>query len=311
MGILVQNIEKVKEFISSGTFNYEILKPYIVKAERKFIVPVIGDTTYGAYTTTIPTTGNNLKVYDLLCEASSNLAFFKYLPLGAVQVTDAGIMTSKNDHSQNAQWWQVRDLQRSFLNSGFEALDEALKIMELNPDDFVAWTASENYTVFKELFATRTDVFQKWFNISSSRRTFIALRPYLLETNYQYFNTYLGDKTITLIKTSATDLLKNALNLLQASQVNYAVAKAAENGMFSLTESGLFLKTNELPGDKTKSLDPAEIRRLVSARQLSGDEFFKQLKKLLIDNTDIFVDFELPSAPTSISAHNTKSIVSF
>ena len=64
--------------------------------------------------------------------------------------------------------------------------DDALAIMEKNEAMFLKWKTSDGYTVFKELFVTNTDAFQRWFNINRSRRLFVALRPFLLEAQHQY-----------------------------------------------------------------------------------------------------------------------------
>ena len=63
-------------------------------------------------------------------EASANLSWFLYLPLAQVQISDSGIAVASGNNFKSAEWWHIRDLRRSFIDAGFQALDEAIIILE-------------------------------------------------------------------------------------------------------------------------------------------------------------------------------------
>lgn len=310
MATLLKNIEDVKKYVSvNENLQWDSVEPYIKQAERKYIKTLIGELLYDDYCATIPT-GTELKAYELLREAAANLAWFLYLPLANVQVTDSGISVTEGTNFKAAAWWQIRDLRRSFLEAGFEAIDEALKIMEANEADFSPWETTEGYTIFKELFVKRTDTFQRWFNINNSRKTFLALRPYLLETHHQYFTSLLNAETISAINTAIETPQKEVLDLLQAAQVNYAVVKAINSGAFDLSVAGLQPKLTELVNNKTATYDENQTFRIKQERQTAAEEYYKKAITIIEANSTDFPDYQTKTVAEFVKPKNTKSIVS-
>tara|TARA_R110002167_G_scaffold364968_1_gene588360 strand:+ start:15036 stop:16010 length:975 start_codon:yes stop_codon:yes gene_type:complete len=324
MATLIKTIDDLKKYVSvNKNLDLASVEPYIKQAERKYIVPLVGDTMYESYTGTAPADAIPVKVYELLREASSNLCWFLYLPLANVQVSDSGIAVSSGENHKAAEWWQVRDLRRSFIDAGFTALDEALKIMEANETAFSDWVGSDGYTVSKELFVKRTDTFNRWFNINNSRKTFIALRPYMLEVHHQYFTAKLNAETIALLihatkpeNTIALELASGTthyrtLDMLQAAQVNYTVAKAIQSGTFELTSNGIYEKIEEFPGYKAQPLGEKQLRRIHDERLTAGEEYYKKALKIIEANPSEFPDYETKATAAFVRPKNTGSIVGF
>jgi len=311
MAVLIKTIDALKQYVSvNKNLEFASVEPYIKQAERKYIKPLIGDLLYNDYATTEPT-GIELEAYNLFQEASANLAWFLYLPLANVQVSDSGISVAEGTNFKAAQWWQIRDLRRSFIEAGFNAIDEALKIMEANEVDFDPWSTTQGYTLFKELFVKRTDTFNRWFNINNSRKTFIALRPYLLETHHQYFTAVLNTNTQTAINAEAETTHKDVLEMLQASQVNYAVVKAIESGAFDLSINGLQPKLSELPNSKQNTYNETQINSIKLQRQNAAEAYFKKAITIIEANPSDFPDYEIKTVATFVNPKNTKSTVSF
>ena len=312
MATLLKTIDEVKKYVSvNKNISFESVEPYIKQAERDYISNLTGDVLYDAYAFGMPTDATEIKVYELFREASANLAWFLYLPLANVQVSDNGISVAQGNDYKAAEWWQVRDLRRSFIDNGFKAIDKALKIMEANEDKFSPWEATEGYTIFKELFVKQTDTFNRWFYISHSRRTFLALRSYMLETHHQYFTAKLNDATIATIQTGTAANHKKVLEFLQAAQTNYTVAKVIESGSFDLTASGIYMKMEEFPGYKTKTLEQEKLSQVKRERLVAGEEFYKKAIAVIEANPTDFTDYEIKAVAEFVKPKNTKSIVSF
>lgn len=316
MAVLIKTIDILKEHVAINVnTEYATVSPYIKQAERKYVKSITGSAMYTAITAeNYAPTANAKVVFELLQEAAANLAVFLYTPLANVQFSDNGIAVSQGEHHKSAEWWQVRDLRRSFLDAGFQALDEALKVMEANEGDFTAWVGTSGYTIFKELFVKRTDTFQRWFNISNSRRTFLAMRPYMLESHHQYFTSVLNTTTIEQIKTFSTEDLTTpeaqVLDHLQAAQVNYTVAKALHSGSFELTATGIYEKMDDFPGYKTKSVDETQLNNAKNDRLIAAEEHFKKAVKIIAANTAIFTAYETKDPAEYLQPKNTKSILS-
>lgn len=311
MATLVNNIENIREHVTTAfNFTWENIAPYVKQTERQYIKTTLGSTLYNIWLTTPPTSGNTLEVYNLLCEASANIALLKYVPIGAVYISDTGILTVSTATTKPADWRQVNDLKRSLLEIGNTAIDEAFKIMESNEADFTGWSTTEGYTVFKELIVPKTTDFNRYFSINNSRQTFLALRGYQLEAQNQIFN-WLDAETLALIKTANTTITKQALEYAQAAQVNHTVAKAAESSMFQFTATGLFTASNEMPYETKNKLDEPQILRLIKSRINTGDEFLKKLKTLITTNSSVFTSYTNPATTATVFVHNTSSIVAF
>ena len=247
---------------------------------------------------------------------------FLYVPIGNVEINDHGILIQSGSDTKSAEWWQIRDLRRSFLDNGLSAIDSALKIMEANESEFTEWKGSDSYTFFMELFVKRTDTFNRWFNISNSRRTFQALRPYMLEAHHQYFVGKLGPDTVARINFTTKPLTElstelaqgipfKVMELMQASLVNYTVAKAIDSGMFEITPSGIYQKIDDFPGQRTKGLDDVQVNRLLSNKISAAEEFFKKGLELIEQNPLEFPEYSKKESAQFIKPMDTKSTVSF
>ena len=327
MATLIKTAEDIKKYVSTAfNFTFDIVKPYVVKSERQKIKTIIGEATYKAWAETPPPEGNPQKAYELLREASANLSVLNYIPIGVVTVADHGITVSTSANTATASYGQILDLKRSLIDIANSSLDEALELMEANKSDFPLWTPTTAYTVFKELMVQRTSEFNRFFNIQNSRLTFIALRAYQLEIQQQIFDwldaqTFFQIKeaegafaaTLTAPLAAPFIILKSteAKELAQRAQVNYTIAKAAESGVFLFKSTGMFTKYAEIPTEKHHQLTDYQLKRLIDSRNNAGDDAMKRLKKLVLENLDVFTNYTVPTNEAIDPIIPGKSILSF
>lgn len=313
MSTLVKTTENLKTYVAVNmNFSIDNILPYIRRKERKHIKSVIGDALYASWIATAPATGKAKEVFELLQEASANLATFDYTFIGGVQMTGAGITVSTNANSAAADWWRIRDLRRDLLKAGNEAIDEALAIMEANEADFPEWTSTPGYTNFKKFFIRKTETFQEHFNINNSRLTFLRLRPHLLKVEDKFFTGLLGQETVDVIKAAADAPAKEALKICQAAQAALCISELAYEGAFTVTPQGIFTELEEIPGEKKTPVDNNAIFNLHLAKQTQGNELLKNLITVLEENPDTFPAFaERPKNSPTPTTYNTGSTVSF
>lgn len=311
MSTIVKDITTFKKHVTvSFNFDFEILYPYVIKQERKHIKPLLGPTLYSSLQSA--TTGVQKEVLDLLQEASSNLAMLTYTKVGVVTISKSGFLISQGEHAVPANWAQLRDLRRELMQSGMEAIDEALAIMEENEEGFPDWIDSQGYTDFKELFTRKTQTFQKYFNIENSRLTFLRLKSHLLKVENKYFRGLLGMETVSQIKAGSTAEEKEALRLCQAAQVPLSVSEIANEGAFLLTPKGIFYEIDEIPGEKRMKVEELELRKLYASKQEEGNEQLKILLSHLRAYPQTFINFTAKeTTATPQRTHNTKSTVGF
>ena len=313
METLVKNIETVQQYATVNfDFDFALIRPYIIQAERKHIKPAISRELLSALASSSNEEGLRLDVSQLLEEASTKLALLSYSKTAIISIGDNGLMVSQSNNSKQAEWWQVRDLQRELFKSGTDAIDEALEIMEASPQDFTEWLNSDSYTYFKKLFTRQTQHFQRWHNINNSRLTFQQLRPHLLKVEDKYFKGLLGPETVFQIKNGEQPEEKKALELCQAAQTMLTIAEVADEGLFLMSRSGLFIVSDEVQGESKQGLNGDERNHLAQKKTQDGNEYLKDLVRHLISFPAIFIQYaNREENQLKNPVHNTNSIVSF
>jgi len=313
MALLVKDLATFKIHVTTNyNFDYDIIAIYLKKVDRSQIKPIVGRALYAAYTAIAPTTENPKEVMDLLEEASSNLAMFEATKVLAVSISDSGLFVSSSPNAVPADWASKRDLRRYLLQTGQQALDEALEIMDSNPTDFPLWVGTPGYSKFKELFTRQTSHFQRYFNINNSRLAFLRLRPSLLKVENKYFMSFLGAETVFQIKQGAAPEEIKALELCRAAQVPLCISEMAREGFPNLSADAFYVAIDEIPGEKKQVLGEGEFRNLSQTKQDDGLEQIKILVEYLRNNPTVFSLFAAKEvAATPNPTQNTGSIVSF
>lgn len=302
---LVNSTSEIQDHLPvSSNFDFDRAKPYIVKAERKYIVPLIGKDEYQYFIDNEETAeedDSKKAVRKLLQEATVNLAFHLGFAALFVHISNYGVNQSDPENTKKSDWSERNDLQRLLIRDGNEALDEVLKEMELNLDQFQDWRDSDSFTMLNESFTKHTKDFQKWFNIHNSRQTFLAIKPTIREVSEQYFLNWIDDDTIAQIKSTSTNTVINrALELAQKAEVALTIAKIATTGTFEVTETGFFLRWETLPHEKAyKDVDSKKLDKIAISKQTAGEEYLKKLKDHIEKNTDVFTDYTVPETITS------------
>lgn len=294
---LINDITDLKRhIIVSATFDFAKVLPFAKRVERKIILDLIGQDQYDSIVVHnfVPeNTAPINQVKELLEEAVANYALLLAMPTINVLITNSGTKTSENKEAANADWKDKRDLSRSLLKTYNEAIDDAFQIMEENVSDFPDWRDSKYYTVFKDLLVQQTMIFNDHFSIQKNRQTFCALKPYIREVEDQYFKAMLGTETLALIKAKSTEaIIIEAQELAQKACIAFTVAKAAITGTFTFTDSSFVIASDQMPWEKQSELSKEDRNDLKNDRQLSGEEYLKTLKRLVVANPTLFPAYQ-------------------
>lgn len=297
MARLINNIADLKRhIIVSATFDFLKVLPFAKRVERKLILELIGQDQYDAIVVH-PLVAESSEpidqVKELLEEAVANYSLFLAMPTINVLVTNSGTKTSENKEAVNADWKDKRDLNRSLLKTYNEALDDAFQIMEENVDLFPDWRDSKYYTIFKELIVSQTSIFNDHFSIQKNRQTFLALKPYMREIEDRYLKGMLGEETLSLLKTKSTSAaFGQAVDNAQKAVVALTVAKAAITGTFTFTDSSFTVASDQLPWEKQSELSKEDRNDLKADRQKAGEEYLKELKRVIVENPLVFPSYQ-------------------
>ncbi len=308
MKYFVNSTEEIKEHISINfAFDFDNLKPYVEQVHFADIEKAISRTQANSLLLSDESKYSEVKKH--LGKATANFALLRYTSIGQVQITSSGFSVSESQHTKPAPWHMVLDLRRSFRDAAHEGIEQALCLMEAEPDVFDEWKASKAYTVFDELWVKTVVHFQEWFDISNHRQTFLALKPYMREVEQQFF-TGFGDATKTILRTKNNPTVSNINRQLRAAEVAFTVAKVARYGTFQTTATGLFIRWDLLPGEKAQPVDQKQLDRLSKDKQEAGEQYLKKALELIYAS-DLFEEEKPSQSDTGFSVSDAKSIIFF
>ena len=297
--MIVRDITTIKETVGvNANFDFADIAPFVKIVERKFIIKLIGKDQYAIFNVEAAPTGKVLEALKLAQEAVSNLAYYLGLPQLTVQVTSAGIFVPENQDTRQATDKQFKELQRTYLSAGHEAIDDLLDFMETNKTEFGAWTADDSYTEFKDLLVYNTTTFQKEYNINNSRQTFLALVPNIKIVEDQYISGPVQADLLKALKNTQTqDLRKKVKALLIKSIVAFTINKTVDNGLFILSPGGIHLRFDVLPYERVVTNESNRINDFILNTKKSkiseGEEYLKQALAIItnVDNSAVFIEY--------------------
>lgn len=308
--MIIKDTATLRNFLSvNGSVNHDNIKPYLKKAERSFLKPAIGAGQLTVFDTT-QTDVVIKEAQELAQEVVANYGYYLYLPIGAVQITDNGIHVVDNENTKTATDKQFKDLQRSFLKTAHEALDELLAFMELNVIKFTTWSNSENYSVYKDLLVNTTSVFNKFYHIFNSRQTFMALTPNIRITEDRFIKPVIGAELLTALKSKQTDAKrKEVKELLQKSIIAFTVMLTSENAMYVIDGKGLQLRFDVLDYEKKQQNTTNSNTVLTENKKVEGEEYLKIALEIVKANPSIFTEYNEKPQADYINITKTKSII--
>ncbi|WP_233898353.1 DUF6712 family protein [Tenacibaculum piscium] len=312
--MIIKTTEKLRDFIRvNGSVDIENLEPYLLKAERNLLKPLIGVGQISVFEQEL-TDPVLIYAQKLAQDAVANFGYYLYLPIGAVQISDAGILVVESDKAKQASDKKFKELQRSFKKSAHEALDDLLDYMEQYADKFLDWFNSDYYTVYKELLVNRTSVFNKYYYIFNSRQTFIAMMPTIRIVEDQFIKPVIGKKLLDDLKSNQTiQERKEVKEYLQQAIVAFTVMKTVDNGMFVLDARGMHMKFDVLPYEKSVTNVNLKVNDFLTRtkrnKQVAGEEYLKMAKEVILDNTALFPEFEIKAVMKHLKITTTKGIV--
>ncbi|MFV9552083.1 DUF6712 family protein [Algibacter sp. PT7-4] len=313
--MIIKDTETLRKYLSvNGSVEIENIKPYLKKAERSFLKPLIGTAQIQVFCKT-QTDPIIIQAQELAQEAIANFAYYIYLPIGAVQITDNGIHVVDNENTKTASDKQFKELQRSFKKSGHEALDELLEVMEQSADKFSEWFNSSNHTIYKELLVNTTTIFNKWFYIFNSRQTFVALKPNIQISEDRFIKPLINPELLNALKTKQTIPERQEVKtLLQKSIIAFTIMLTVDNGMFVLSAKGIHMRFDALPYENTVTNINLKVNdfltRTKNNKKIEGEEYLKEALKTIEKNLDKFQEYTIKQTPKHIKLTNTKSILS-
>lgn len=298
---LVRSEDDFKKYLTApNNLSYEALSASILYAESKFANKVLGSTLYiklNAGITDEDLTDDENLLLDEVYKMIGLMAYAHYVGLGNAKVTDQGITAVHTQNEKPAFEWQVKQMQRASLEMAFTAVEDLLLYLESVKDNFSDWTSSAAFTEFQELFIATASDFSKFWSISNSRLTYLALVPKIRFVEDFYLDTLLGSEYITELRTqSKADALtapnKVVMNLLK----HYIARKTIEAGLEGLSVEvsvfGLVKNYSTSSVNSSRPADAVEREALIANAVKEADMYRLKLLKTIYDDIDSYATYK-------------------
>lgn len=279
-----------------------------LQAAERFIIPAIGRELYDwiaeAYHGTDPLTESQA---GLLPRIQRPLAYYTLLeasPTLTLQIGDAGIMEADAEHVVPVRQWVLKEAQESWLNTGDLHTDLLLEFLEKRKADFPVWAESDSFTESRELTIPSTTAFDNLVRINRSRRTYLALRPFIARAEEFQLQELMGIGFYTEFKAALLmdpmpEALIELLKRVRAFVAYTALLEAIPELNIQISGSGFkVLSTSDGIAQKMLATDTS-IAYLQSKYQKMSD-FYRQ-------TLFAFLEFNQASYPTYVSPTTTGS----
>lgn len=268
---MLENTQDLKKYVSvSEGFEFSEFEPYINKAQRTYLQKYVGKLYFDAITDEAEHKVIKEEAQQLVDCAMANFGYYLFTPYASLSLDASGMYNHESESRSKITVWQLNDIRRDLLRAGHEAMDELLELLEKNATVFVNWHNSYS-TIYNELLVNSTSVFQKFYNISNSRQTFLSLQPAIRLVEDKLLKTTFCADLLKRLK--ASDLNEKELelkDLLQQAIVYGTVAKVCNEGIFELTATGIKMKFDAL--DYEKNVPVEKLEQLKStAENLTAD----------------------------------------
>lgn len=302
--MITKNSTQFREIaIVEASFSYEKIKPQLRQVSKYDLAPAISKEQLQELQNYNGTDTVILEAIELAKEVEVNLAMYRYLPIGALQISKGGINVVSPTGQQPAVSKDIRDNLRYYKSAGLKALDALLELMELNEAKFTQWKNSKQYTIFKSLLVNSTSDFQKHYNIFNSRQTFLSLISEIETVENQFIIPIIQKSVLEDLKQSSSnnDTFKQVKNLVAKAIVFYTVSKTLGSGLYFQKANGFEIRFDIL--DYERNFTDKDILNdfLKSQRKAKENEalnFLKSALNLIKANPTIFSTYQIEDRKT-------------
>jgi hypothetical protein len=223
--------------------SFDSLTPYIDAAEIEYIKPLLGDALYAALVASY--NGTIASPYiALLPYVQRPLAYYTIynaLPFLNATISDMGVQEqqSREGTSTPARQWAYEQLRRENIRNADLFAEDLLAFLEANKSTYTTWATDTTKT--KALFVDNSTTLGRMIGQHSSRRLYLAIKPYLLQAEEQMIVPATGQDLYDDFKTkhAAGTLSATVIKHCQRIAAYYAMYLAYDFLQVEITTSGL------------------------------------------------------------------------
>ncbi|MFC2271490.1 MAG: DUF6712 family protein [Capnocytophaga ochracea] len=254
---MFNSIQEIKQYTNvSNRLDFDLLKTYIEEALRVKVYPYVPKAIVSV------AVGDTL---ELLKKSVANYAVAYAIPFLKVNISNTGGNYYTDDKMEKSPWYDLRDLGLSAIAIGDRALNNCIELLitegKLQRSNGIISTVNE---------------FEKYYSLNSSWEVFTKLQPMMQWVWESMLAPQLSTCTPNDLRNYPTIWEK-----LQRTTVFFTIAEAAQIHSFSFTTTAIIQQWEELPWQKSKILNAAEVYAVAQRLQQLARHELAQLKQLL------------------------------
>lgn len=292
----------------NADMDFQTLSPILVQVDKAVLKPYLGEELVTELQEHFDTEETfealdqedvKTKLIDILREASSHLALAKWIPLGQVMIDGSGIGISTSTNRKTAFQWQIKNAEQHCLTTGNNAIDEALRFIINNIEDFDSYSSTDMYRDRISMFVPSAKEFTKYFSaLNNSMLNYMKLLSIMRKVEDFEIKSVLLDDLFAELK---LELIENEIGVdsekfkliekIKPAVVNLTIAKAINELSAKLTSDGFIVFDNTGASETIEKSRPGnidELSRMANACKIDGLSYLGSLKTYLEKNKSHF-----------------------
>lgn len=285
--MLFRSTEELKTALGSlhQSMDFDTLASFVDQAELLHLQPYVGPELLAELHAALDEAPTPAQAA-LIKHLRRALAYYVVLeaaPMVAVAFSDLGLSEQSADRAAPARQWVYNNFVDSAGSNADTLLDTALFWLESRASEFPAWRNSDAYTVSKELFLHSAYDLSKFVNVAGSRRTYLALRPYLRRIEELEVLPLLGPERFAELKARILTpaLLTPADRELWAAikpvVAHKALAAAVAELPLQVSSAGVRVLVDNDGIRERRAAAPAQIENMRRNAEQLGTQYFTRL----------------------------------
>ena len=309
---LITQISELQQFTNAMSLATlpDDFAPSLNTIEDSVITDIIGApqlaTLRAAYIASIPPTspvvpmpGPLQDLWNAVNKVSVPLAVIDYINNTMASTSAAGTAESSGAQTGSARLWVTVQKKENLQKNAQRATDNLYEFLEANSANYTDWTASDQYTEYKELLVQTTKQFDAIVGIGKSRMLFKRLRPSIAEAEKMFIIPLIGqpfyDALITALKGTPTAEQTQAVKMLREVIVRLAMSRTPMPLMFD--ENGVYyISTDSANTGEAISRNPS--RNAINEQTMDGYKI--QLKLTAQGFLDVAIKYLNATASSTI-----------
>lgn len=310
-----------KHVTVTSSFDYKNqIEPIVASIQNSKIISIFGSE----YITELdrrfvndnPITDEENAVIVFLQMAISCFAALSELPKFLVNIGGAGASQSETGNKRPIFEWQKLELENMLSEKAWTGIENAIIYSSMYRDGyhFDKWRESSFERKAFSMFINSAVDFNEFYPISSSRRTFEALKSIIKEVELFIIKPVIGNELYNSIISANQNRQVLSDDILKANQyacyalANYVISKAIYKLEFKFDEEGARVVSTPASGAekvKVKNVASSETKREVfESCQSTAIKYLQELKEFLVES-----GLYIPESPEAIDNSTGSTVI--